>query len=189
MRPTILLALATLAILAALACDRSPNPDLRPFDDYQTAAGAELTTPISATAAQRRHDARSRDAWRRILDRLEGLVKAIEEGRRLCVPGNGGTNDTGDDARLTAHPDPASFGRLRSRVETEGERLKTDIAQLDPTGDGSALFLPARRLNRLVGTVLMSTLEISCGTKPVLDARIASARRQLQVMRDYLDAL
>ncbi len=178
-----------LAALAALACERSPDPDLRPFDDYRTSVGAELSTPITATAAQRRHDARSRDAWRRILDRLEGLVGVIEEGRRLCPPHATETDADSSGAPLRTTPEPAGFGRLRSRVEAECERLKTDIAQLDPTGASSALFLPARRLNRLVGTVLLSTLEISCGTMPVLDARLAAARRQLRVMDDYLDGL
>ncbi len=173
------------AALAMTTCDRSPESGFLAFDPFLAASEAEPGTPVEATAAQRQFDARLREPWGRILSRLGGQIDSLDQARRFCAP----PSATPAAASPQDLMDPVEFGRLQTLVEAASDQLKTDIAQLDPTGSRSALFLPARRLNRTIGTVLLSTLEISCGTRTVFDSRLRSARRQLQEMRTYLDRL
>jgi len=174
-----------LILLLSGACDRTSEPGLHPFGGFRAATETSPSSPVEATADQRRHDARNKAAWRAILGRLEASIDAVSDGRRLCGPADGDAEPGAPRERI----DREGFGRLRTRVEADCERLMTDIAQVDPTGAASALFLPARRLSRNVRTVLLSTLEISCPTRAVLDARLESARLQLRNLYDYLDAL
>ena len=180
------LLLILLTASVAFACDRSPKSKFYAFEGFLAKATTDLTTPIDATAAARTFDTRNRDRWRLILARLESLIDSLDAARSGCRPaGTGASAPSAPQDRL----DPALFGRLQSEIETASEALKTEIAQLDPLGSQSALFLPARRLNRTIRTVLLSTLEISCGTRAIFDARLRSARRQLQEMRKYLAQL
>jgi len=173
------------AALAMTTCDRSTESGFLAFDPFFAASDAELATPIEATAPQRQFDARLREPWDRILSHLGSQIDKLDQARRFCV--------TRAQTSATASPqdlmDPVEFSRLQTLIEAASDQLKTDIAQLDPTGSRSALFLPARRLNRTIRTVLLSTLEISCGTRAVFDNRLRSARRQLLEMRTYLDRL
>jgi hypothetical protein len=176
----------TLLIIILLgACDRTSEPGLHPFEGFRSTVAVTPSTPVEATAAQRRHDARHEAAWRSILDRLDAAIEAIADARRLCGPADHDADPGVPGARM----DREGFGRLRTRVEADCERLMTDIAQADPTGAASALFLPSRRLGRNIRTVLLSTLEISCATPAVLDARLEAARLQLKNLRDYLDGI
>lgn len=176
---------ALLFLVLLGACDRRSEPGLDPFQGFRPATGGTASTPVEATAAQRRHDARHAAAWRAVLARLEAEIGAIADARRLCGP----TAPDADPGTPGARTDREGFARLQTRVETNCEQILTDVAQLDPTGAASALFLPARRLGRTIRTVLLSTLEISCATPAVLDARLEAARQQLKNLRDYLDSL
>ncbi len=174
-----------LLVILLGACDRSSEPGLDPFQGFRPATGVTASNPVEATAAQRRHDARHAAAWRTVLARLDAEIGAIADARRLCGP----VAPDADPGTPGARMDREGFGRLRTRVEANCEQILTDVAQLDPTGAASALFLPARRLGRTIRTVLLSTLEITCATPAVLDARLEAAHQQLKNLRDYLDSL
>ncbi|PKN47450.1 MAG: hypothetical protein CVU59_02860 [Deltaproteobacteria bacterium HGW-Deltaproteobacteria-17] len=182
----LLLPLLLTAMIAA-SCDRSAEPGFQIFDLFEASGPTDLSTPIRATAAQRQHDARAREGWGTVLNTLETQIDTLDRARRFCSPAGsvGQAPPPAPQDRL----DRESFLRLQTQIETASEKLKTDIAQLDPTGARSALFLPARRLSRTIGTVLLSTLEISCGTQAIFDARLQAARRQLKEMRDYVGRL
>ncbi|MBU1412090.1 hypothetical protein KKC22_11290 [Myxococcota bacterium] len=185
MMPRALLPFLLTALVAA-SCDRSAEPGFQIFDVFEASAQVDLSTPIPASAAQRQYDARHREQWRPVLAALDNLIESLDQARRYCSPIAVATQ--GQPPPPQDRLDRDQFRRLQTQIETASEKLKTDIAQLDPTGSRSALFLPSRRLTRTIGTVLLSTLEISCGTQNIFDARLLAARRQLREMRAYLDS-
>ena len=174
-----------LTALVAASCDRSTEPGFQIFDVFEASAQADLSTPIQASTSQRQYDVRLRERWRPVLTTLDDLIDSLDQARRYCLPA--APANQGQPPLPQDRLDRDQFRRLQTQIETASEKLKTDIAQLDPTGSRSALFLPARRLTRTIGTVLLSTLEISCGTQDIFNSRLHAARRQLREMRAYLD--